>query len=303
MLFTRSGMNISPTKPLASVQKAPVIVIGMHRSGTTLLSRLLAEMGVHMGADTTGQTAESVFFRDLNNSILEQASANWFEPEPSGNRIEDKGWQEAACTRLEEAIRSNLFGQYVGHDKHVQSQQWGWKDPRNTITLPLWLRLFPGAKVIHIVRNGVDVANSLVERDRRTGLHSFRSKLKRAARSLYRSPDELNRAPFRNLQEAFDLWVSYLAFADRWTGLLSTDHLLTLRFEDFAFDAVGTLDQVRLFLELPQDLESIRKIAGSIRSDRAFAWEQDPVLTEFFESCRHSSYMQRFGYDTSVSCV
>ena len=25
---------------------------------------------------------------------------------------------------------------------------WGWKDPRNSITLPLWLRLYPEAKII-----------------------------------------------------------------------------------------------------------------------------------------------------------
>ena len=41
-------------------------------------------------------------------------------------------------------------------------QPWGWKDPRNVFTLPLWLRVFPEAKIIYIVRNGVDVAASLL---------------------------------------------------------------------------------------------------------------------------------------------
>jgi hypothetical protein len=44
---------------------------------------------------------------------------------------------------------------------------WGWKDPRNSITLPVWLKLFPDARVIHIVRNGVDVAESLYRRQQR----------------------------------------------------------------------------------------------------------------------------------------
>jgi hypothetical protein len=38
---------------------------------------------------------------------------------------------------------------------------WGWKDPRSTFTLPLWLCLFPNAKIINIKRHGVDVAQSL----------------------------------------------------------------------------------------------------------------------------------------------
>src|SRR5262249_51761949 len=40
-------------------------------------------------------------------------------------------------------------------------QPWGWKDPRNTYTLPIWLDVFPHAKVVHVYRHGVDVAHSL----------------------------------------------------------------------------------------------------------------------------------------------
>src|SRR5213078_1316124 len=44
---------------------------------------------------------------------------------------------------------------------------WGWKDPRTVFTLPLWLQLFPKAKIINIVRNGVDVASSLSVREQK----------------------------------------------------------------------------------------------------------------------------------------
>ncbi len=30
---------------------------------------------------------------------------------------------------------------------------WGWKDPRNTFTLPMWLSIFPKARVLHVLRN------------------------------------------------------------------------------------------------------------------------------------------------------
>ena len=41
---------------------------------------------------------------------------------------------------------------------------WGWKDPRNSFTLKIWRQIYPNAKVIHIHRNPVDVANSLKKR-------------------------------------------------------------------------------------------------------------------------------------------
>ena len=51
--------------------------------------------------------------------------------------------------------------------KEIKSGQpinWGWKDPRTTITFPIWLQVFPKAKILHILRNGVDVAISIYRR-------------------------------------------------------------------------------------------------------------------------------------------
>jgi len=47
---------------------------------------------------------------------------------------------------------------------------WGWKDPRNTLTLRLWLDLFPEARVIHVIRSGIDVALSLHRRAAQRGV-------------------------------------------------------------------------------------------------------------------------------------
>ena len=44
---------------------------------------------------------------------------------------------------------------------------WGWKDPQTIFTLPLWLKLFPDAKLIYLTRNGVDVAASLLTREQK----------------------------------------------------------------------------------------------------------------------------------------
>src|SRR5438093_2994026 len=42
---------------------------------------------------------------------------------------------------------------------------WGWKDPRNSLTLPFWQDLLPGVKTLIMVRNPLEVAHSMKERN------------------------------------------------------------------------------------------------------------------------------------------
>jgi GT2 family glycosyltransferase/glycosyltransferase involved in cell wall biosynthesis len=42
---------------------------------------------------------------------------------------------------------------------------WGWKDPRNSLTLPFWQDLLPGMKTLIMVRNPLEVAHSMKERN------------------------------------------------------------------------------------------------------------------------------------------
>ena len=51
----------------------PVVVVGMHRSGTSLVSRILDDCGVMMGKDLQ-EDHESIFFISLNVDIRERRS-------------------------------------------------------------------------------------------------------------------------------------------------------------------------------------------------------------------------------------
>jgi len=48
---------------------------------------------------------------------------------------------------------------------------WGWKDPRNSLTLPFWQDVLPGLKTLITVRNPLEVAHSMRERNGTS--HSF----------------------------------------------------------------------------------------------------------------------------------
>ena len=58
---------------------SPVVVVGMHRSGTSLVSRILDQSGVMMGKDLQ-EDHESLFFIGLNEWIYENAGASWERP-------------------------------------------------------------------------------------------------------------------------------------------------------------------------------------------------------------------------------
>lgn len=61
------------------MRKEPVIIIGMHRSGTSLLSRVLEQTGVFMG-NKKDENNEALFFLKFNDWILKQANATWDNP-------------------------------------------------------------------------------------------------------------------------------------------------------------------------------------------------------------------------------
>ena len=49
--------------------KEPIIITGMHRSGTSLLSEILIHSGIYMGSKLDSNN-ESVFFQRINKWIL-----------------------------------------------------------------------------------------------------------------------------------------------------------------------------------------------------------------------------------------
>src|SRR3954449_9453301 len=61
--------------------RAPVIFIGMHRSGTSMLGRLLEELGMFFGT-RKDENNEALFFQEMNNWLLTQCGGRWDNPGP-----------------------------------------------------------------------------------------------------------------------------------------------------------------------------------------------------------------------------
>ncbi len=143
--------------------KPPFIIIGMHRSGTSLVTKILEKSGIFMGV-IKDHNFEAMHFLSLNQQALWAAGGSWLQP------IVPKKIHHRTIPAKElyrEHFRINTLGQRL--QNFWKNPDWGWKDPRNTFTLPMWLELFPNAKVIHVYRDGEEVARSLKKRNNKPG--------------------------------------------------------------------------------------------------------------------------------------
>jgi hypothetical protein len=141
-----------------------VCVVGMHRSGTSLVAGILRQLGVDLGPDEEflppDPNNQSGYFElaelvRINNEILARHGGSWDNlPElPPGWERSD---QLAEIRDRASRILQSRFG---------GSRQWAWKDPRTCITLPFWQRLVSGLRYVICLRNPVDIAHSLRARE------------------------------------------------------------------------------------------------------------------------------------------
>jgi len=149
---------------------SPVILVGMHRSGTSLTARILQSLGVDMGPDASRANHESRSFLMRNRLLLTATRAEWDYPRPFLDALGDPGWSRVLALLLEQTIvapRSWLLGLHEPTSTPTAGDgAWGWKDPRTTLTWPLWLELYPNARFVRVHRNRSDVISSLTTRSR-----------------------------------------------------------------------------------------------------------------------------------------
>jgi hypothetical protein len=149
---------------------SPVLIVGMHRSGTSLVSRIVEAAGVFLGCSKSGNN-ESHFFQRINRQILDVIGCNWRHieslPQPEDLQAGVSWARRLAAQHLERGLARHFFGYRSARFVSTEGFRWGWKDPRTSLLLPVWRHFFPAGRVVHITRDSRDVALSLIERDTR----------------------------------------------------------------------------------------------------------------------------------------
>jgi len=253
----------------------PVILLGMHRSGTTMLAKMLSELGVFMG-HRLEKNHEPVAVLDLNDQILARAHAAWDRPGGMTDLVEHEPSVKAVAEFMREELRTLHFRRsYLGTSRMARGLSpgpWGFKDPRTTVTWPLWHRLMPNAKFILVRRHGVDVAASLWRRAR---------KQLDEEGERFAGDSHLSRfASVRCLElfRAFNLWVETEEVFEILCEQTPDAEMLELVYEDFLADPESGLYDVVEHLDLEVDEETIRQLAERVDPSRALAHRDDPRL-------------------------
>lgn len=129
----------------------PVMVVGMHRSGTSFLTGSLQQAGLELGKHSAWnphnlkgnrENQDIVAFHD---AVLTARNAGWDRPP-----AEPVVWSE---TETQQA--SALIAEYQG------VAHWGFKDPRALLMVEGWHTLLPDLQFVGIFRHPSAVARSL----------------------------------------------------------------------------------------------------------------------------------------------
>ncbi len=147
-----------------------ILVMGMHRSGTSLLGSLLRALGVEfpgelIAADNHNPEGylEWKELVELQERLLIDLDRWW--PSAHGCQALPDGWMQHPATRAARVKLIELLRPALAQ----QSGPWAIKDPRTSRLLPLWLDLAAELgvplRLLLAVRDPAEVASSLIRRD------------------------------------------------------------------------------------------------------------------------------------------
>ena len=134
-----------------------IVILGMHRSGTSMVSGILKRLGIDVGKDLLGKVKSNPFghfedrqFINMNKRILKSCGGSWSSPPSVKSILNQKKFFSDEIRKL---VKKN------------QSDVWGWKEPRTTLTIELYLPHLNNPYFLVCYRNEMDIAKSLNKRN------------------------------------------------------------------------------------------------------------------------------------------
>jgi hypothetical protein len=145
-------------------QSHAIGIIGPGRSGTSLVTKALQFLGVHLGdlhdfipPDHTNPDGfwENKHIVGIQQLVFQKLGWSW-----DGTNLLPPDWK----SRSELVMLRDQLKQYIS-ENFAHKPLWGWKDPRTCSLLPIWRELLQELKItvsyVIVIRNPLDVANSL----------------------------------------------------------------------------------------------------------------------------------------------
>lgn len=225
----------------------PVIIIGMHRSGTTMLVDILEDNGFYFG-NAYGKNKEAHPFLALHEKVLRVYGCSWDNPYAFLDN-----YKNLTDTKLSLLFKSQTNSKAFKSFFLNSNDLWGWKDPRSCLFLEHWNEIYPKAKYIFIYRNPLDVAKSLETRavkdslgiEKQLSMKHFFTLVKNKLKN--KSEFYLNSELCKNFQYSIKLWEVYNNSCLNFLETLNSDRYLSLKYEDLITNK-SRVDEIASFL-------------------------------------------------------
>jgi hypothetical protein len=134
---------------------ATIVVLGMHRSGTSCITRMVNLCGASLGDSTIGANEynksghwEAAQGLEINELILRYSGGTWDNPP-----------ERLLCAGFIRWKMREFLGRLHREGTAV------WKDPRTVVTFPLWRPMLKRCMILAAYRHPLSVARSLQRRD------------------------------------------------------------------------------------------------------------------------------------------
>jgi hypothetical protein len=140
--------------------RSPIVVLGVNHSGTRVVVDILNVLGSD-GGDCDNQWRENKFFLNVHNQLVDAVDGmDWTRKIFGLRRINSLELAEAKKKAIQRMIEQELPIAYPTY----ATKPWHWKCPTSALFLDFWLEFYADAYFVHIVRDPLDVAQSLISR-------------------------------------------------------------------------------------------------------------------------------------------
>lgn len=259
-----------------------LFILGAPRSGTTFLASLLGSTRFgkpveshfitkyFLGLDNYGNLDNEANFNRLLTDILRERPIKQWRLILNSSQLHRELLERKGHIRYADLVES-LF---LARKKATNKKAWGDKTPHYLGDVDILDELFPKARYIYIVRDGRDVALSLLQKDW--------------------GPN--------NIYTAAEYWVRLNQSSDTLTRLASTGRLHFLRYEDLSQSLEHHIKEIGLFLGEVFSEDEVSRLANTVRKENSFKWKHSLPLhkVRLFESVGRET-LARFGYETDKS--
>jgi hypothetical protein len=257
----------------------PVVIFGTGGSGTRVVQILTDQSGYYLGANLN-RAGDALDIGHFMRRWLDRylRSTDWIGEMARGSEKSRFGYPPAMAEDFALTLEDHR------HTLSDPQAPWGWKAPRTILIFPFVHELFADMRVIHLVRDGRDMAYSRNQQQ-----------MRRHAPQLLDAAQNEASEPMRSI--AF--WTRVNMAAARYGERELGDNYLRMRYEDICADPSTAVVQLLDFIDSPAPRESMQRVAKEkIRPSTSIGrWRQhDRAELETLREIAGEA-LRKFGYE------